>query len=274
LDVEIHHVVPQAEGGPDSLDNAAPLCPSCHATYGANLDKRKFIREVRDFWYGFCAKRFDPDLDRPSEVVATLQSLVTKEDLERLAVQSRAYVLGAAGDPPWEYMSYSFSRPEFIHPLIVRELLGWLSDPFETVTSIDLSAANRSNRFYGEFSARDVTGRTWVRWESEDRGTFSYSHIATSASGVHIVECHDGGGGSGVFGSVALLALECDRALVDEAVGSISTRQRVLLKTLGRIGLGDRYDGSISYQDGMLVIGPDHGWFNRGTEACREIPVR
>jgi hypothetical protein len=58
LGVEIHHIIPQAEGGVDTEDNAAPLCPSCHDIYGANPEKRKFIRESRDFWYELCERRF------------------------------------------------------------------------------------------------------------------------------------------------------------------------------------------------------------------------
>jgi 5-methylcytosine-specific restriction endonuclease McrA len=40
LYVEIHHIIPESESGPDTEDNAAPLCPSCHETYGANSEKR------------------------------------------------------------------------------------------------------------------------------------------------------------------------------------------------------------------------------------------
>jgi len=58
--VEIHHIVPQADKGDDTFENAAPLCPSCHETYGANPTKRKFIREARDFWYELCEKRYAP----------------------------------------------------------------------------------------------------------------------------------------------------------------------------------------------------------------------
>ncbi|MGD0105543.1 MAG: HNH endonuclease signature motif containing protein [Rhodopila sp.] len=46
LYVEIHHITPQQEGGPDDEDNAAPLCPTCHETYGANPEKRKFIKKI------------------------------------------------------------------------------------------------------------------------------------------------------------------------------------------------------------------------------------
>lgn len=42
--LEIHHIIPQEEGGPDTLDNAAPLCANCHEIYGSNPTKRKLIR--------------------------------------------------------------------------------------------------------------------------------------------------------------------------------------------------------------------------------------
>jgi HNH endonuclease len=51
ISVEVHHIIPSAEGGPDTLENAAPLCPSCHSDFGANPVKRKEIREMRDWWY-------------------------------------------------------------------------------------------------------------------------------------------------------------------------------------------------------------------------------
>jgi len=82
LGVEVHHIVPQAQQGDDTEDNAAPLCPSCHETYGANPEKRKFIREARDLWYEICAKRYTSDPDRLSEVLEKLETAATKADLE------------------------------------------------------------------------------------------------------------------------------------------------------------------------------------------------
>jgi len=79
LGVEIHHIIPQEEGGPDTEENAAPLCPSCHETYGANTQKRKFILEARDFWYEICKKRYASDsmqLDDIQRVLASLDSFV------------------------------------------------------------------------------------------------------------------------------------------------------------------------------------------------------
>ncbi|MEY2485491.1 MAG: hypothetical protein QOH39_1139 [Verrucomicrobiota bacterium] len=65
--VEVHHITPQADGGDDDLDNAAPLCASCHDLFGGNPDKRKQIRQMRDLWYELCETRFR---DSPSAALA------------------------------------------------------------------------------------------------------------------------------------------------------------------------------------------------------------
>jgi hypothetical protein len=92
LGVEVHHIIPQEEGGPDSKDNAAPLCPSCHETYGANPQKRKFIREVRDFWYELCAKRYASDADQLDKILSVVEETASKSDLG--TINSRIVELG------------------------------------------------------------------------------------------------------------------------------------------------------------------------------------
>lgn len=80
--VDVHHVVPEAEGGPDTESNAAPLCPSCHDRYGADPKKRKQIRQARDNWYEVCNKRYVSDPDRLEEIVTTLEHVASKKDLD------------------------------------------------------------------------------------------------------------------------------------------------------------------------------------------------
>lgn len=58
--VEVHHIVPLAEGGSDDEDNAAPLCGSCHNLYGGNPDLKKEIRQRRDQWYQICSTKQSP----------------------------------------------------------------------------------------------------------------------------------------------------------------------------------------------------------------------
>jgi len=53
--LEVHHIIPQSENGPDDLQNAVPLCPNCHTQYGDNPHLRKEIRERRNWWWDHCA---------------------------------------------------------------------------------------------------------------------------------------------------------------------------------------------------------------------------
>jgi hypothetical protein len=81
--VEVHHIVPQADGGSDDEDNAAPLCASCHEIFGANPTKRKFIVEARDAWYDICAKRYAPE----SNAIPDIVEGVLREELSKLLPQ-------------------------------------------------------------------------------------------------------------------------------------------------------------------------------------------
>lgn len=80
-DVHIHHIISQAEDGPDTIDNAAPLCPNCHDRFGGNPLKSKFIRETRDYWYEVCLKRY---LDSKMDLTEILKDYVKKEDVVKL----------------------------------------------------------------------------------------------------------------------------------------------------------------------------------------------
>lgn len=201
--------------------------------------------------------------------------VTTTVNTETLRAQGRV-------DAPWQSkllarteisdIRYSFSRQEFVHPLIVRELLGWISDAYETIIGVDVTAANRSNRFFGDVKLITQDEKCRVEWRGAKQ-SFQYSHIATSPSGIEMVECYDWGGGSGIFGRVAFFCWERDLDYGDFIQGASKPRERILLKLLGSISLGDRYSGEINYREGFLVIGPDQGIFNRGEVTSRELPV-
>jgi len=73
--VEVHHIVPESEGGPDTLENAAPLCASCHQQFGDNPMLRKQLREMRDWWWKRCEEsRAAPDITQLSEKIDQLRS--------------------------------------------------------------------------------------------------------------------------------------------------------------------------------------------------------
>lgn len=84
LGVDIHHIVPSANGGPDTEENAAPLCQSCHSTYGGNPEKRSFIREARSCWFEICERRYASDADAMRAIAARLDDLPSKADLAEI----------------------------------------------------------------------------------------------------------------------------------------------------------------------------------------------
>jgi hypothetical protein len=97
--VEVHHIIPEEEDGPDTKDNAAPLCPSCHETYGSNPDKRKFIREARDFWYELCSKRFAGEADKLEIISNLVEKAATKDDINQLSDKITALLESIKNNP-------------------------------------------------------------------------------------------------------------------------------------------------------------------------------
>ena len=92
-DIDIHHIVPQADDGESTEDNAAPLCTGCHRAYGGDPMKRKMIREHRDRWY------------------------------RTVAGEAPGVVVRASPYTSFGNCRYSFVRDEFIHPLILRTVI-------------------------------------------------------------------------------------------------------------------------------------------------------
>ncbi len=78
IGIDIHHILPQKDSGPDTLDNAAPLCQNCHDQFGDNPIKRKEIKQMRDHWYEVVEQMYTPktSLEFPlKEINDKLESL-------------------------------------------------------------------------------------------------------------------------------------------------------------------------------------------------------
>ncbi len=88
VSVEVHHIIPQKDGGKDTTDNAAPLCPTCHADYGDNPKKRKGIKERRDWWYEKVNKMYSEKITN-QEQVGKIYSLLEKTRTSVIAEQKQ-----------------------------------------------------------------------------------------------------------------------------------------------------------------------------------------
>ena len=104
LSIEVHHIIPTSSGGLDTEDNAAPLCPSCHADYGDNVTKSKAIRERRDFWYETCSKREQPKTHWV-EMADRLNETATKKDLQKMTdaiISEMSGIINQQGKPIYQ----------------------------------------------------------------------------------------------------------------------------------------------------------------------------
>lgn len=161
----------------------------------------------------------------------------------------------------WDHLKYSFFRDELIHPKIIEDLQGSLADTGEQVVAVNLLDSQDSNRYYGEIKIRSIENSNYpyVYWE-DGKESFGYLYIGTSSSGIHVLETSEWGGGSGIFRNLMFLVLETDESIkYDYDQDILEKRQRINLKTLGLLALGDRYEGELTLNNGILKIGKDVG---------------
>lgn len=77
--MEVHHLIQEADGGPNNLENAIPLCFDCHADAGHYNSRHpkgtKFsvpeLTKARDEWYQFVSKNSIPEKLVISEHIQT-----------------------------------------------------------------------------------------------------------------------------------------------------------------------------------------------------------
>lgn len=110
LDIEVHHVVPQEEGGPDTIENAAPLCPTCHSLVGANPKKRKQLKERRDWWYNVVEKMY-PDNIMPIKILNEIHSVVKALRFDQEKIEE---------DMPIEYPFIKIGGADSLPSLLIR----------------------------------------------------------------------------------------------------------------------------------------------------------
>lgn len=82
--VQIHHIIPQEEHGPDTIENAVALCAHCHNIYGGNPSKREELIKQRETVYKKLEERFNPTNQYMQSEEAHNLNNQTKEEAEIL----------------------------------------------------------------------------------------------------------------------------------------------------------------------------------------------
>jgi hypothetical protein len=170
---------------------------------------------------------------------------------------------------PNQDFAYSFNQPPFISPRIIQDLSTWISDQGDQVVAVNVLEAQNCNRYSGEPEVRtgqnpcvvwkEVTVLDSITNESE----FSYQYVGRTDSGIYVLLTGNWGGGSGVFMNLLLVKFEYDQGIsCDWERGIVeSGKKRLLIKKVGEIPLGDRWDGALSVEGNSVVVGKDKGIF-------------
>jgi hypothetical protein len=100
--METDHIVPASENGPDTIDNAIPVCFECHAeihSYNDNHPRgRKFLpaelRAHKEQWLQLCSSRPEVLINAARSVdVGPLQALIDELEFNE--------VVASYADDPW-----------------------------------------------------------------------------------------------------------------------------------------------------------------------------
>jgi len=181
---------------------------------------------------------------------------------------------GKAGGAGAKELAYSFTQAPFISPKIIEDLSTSIADQGDQIVAINLTDAQGSNRYGEEVEVVKKPGKApYVRFQvkGEDSGDgmeFGYEYVGRTASGLDVLRTSSWTGGSGRFENLMIVRLERDAAgaSLDDAGGKIETltfkKQRTLIRKLGEIALGDRWDGQLKVIGNDIAIGKNTGWFS------------
>ncbi len=176
-------------------------------------------------------------------------------------------------DLPVDDFRYSFTREPFVHPAIIADIHSRSSDTGDQVVAIDLVWSQRSNRYHGDLRvSQRETGHPSISVMRTDAagntvGFNGYQYVGMSDSGVHVFLVWLNYGGSGNWYNLLFATVERDQqGMVFGGWKNPVIRsgdERLLIKKIGQIYLGDRWNGELRITGNELLVGKDKGLSHR-----------
>ena len=182
---------------------------------------------------------------------------------------------------------YSFTKGPTIHPKIISDLLGYVSDTGDQVVAINLLDSQDSNRYHGDIATSppiDSVEPSWSWAFSVDRKPgsdrtaesglypwyayrgytwYAYRYVGSTQSGLDVIHARRSSGVAGVGNYVMFIRLELDHGaeypLPWELEGQRGpaepeVRHRELIRLVGSISLGDRWLGTVEIDGNDVLV--------------------
>lgn len=177
--IETDHIEQAAEGGPDTIENAIPVCFECHAEIHSYNDKhprgRKFtpdeLRRHKEQWLEFCKNRPEMFLHAARETdVGPLQALIDELEFNlRVAQHTESDALGCL------FLEEQFRRA-------IREgAIATLKDELKTVILDAYAAIGRANQQVAGIMVQPPNSNAWAN--AVNRASESVKKAATQITG-------------------------------------------------------------------------------------------
>lgn len=156
---------------------------------------------------------------------------------------------------------YSFTRDEYINPMILADLEGYLSDSGDQVVAVNIADSNRSNRYVADITTDENADPSPIvtavdSHDTHDKMRYSYQWLGCSLNGIHVLLTAHSGGGSGIFCGIILVTVVEEPTIEIERRGA-KKGERFTVKKVAYMPLGDRYSGTVKYRfKCLLTVGP------------------
>lgn len=144
-----------------------------------------------------------------------------------------------------------------IHPQLVMQFEGWLSDGGPIVVTVDVAAAQGSNQYSAPIRILDSDLGPWVHVDLPgppdvmSKPFFQYVRLGTLADGTQVLETASSGGGSGVFEDILFLRFSAAQGYAIDP----HPHDRLLMTVVGSYPLGDRDDGKVQVLPDRVIVG-------------------
>lgn len=181
-----------------------------------------------------CARSFEEDMEKWDEE-AEIHFQSVQRDMGKYLAEANAKFT-YAGKP--------------IHPGLVEEFSGWMSDSGPITVSVDVSAAYGTNEYYEDEVKIADNGNIAIY--RKDSSYFCYRWLGRLDNGLHVLYVEEGGGGgSGIFEDLNFVRFD-----IGEGINSDNKKYKRLLMTIVRTYvLGDRDDGKIEVLKDRVIVG-------------------
>lgn len=141
---------------------------------------------------------------------------------------------------------------EPINPMIIKDLIPWISDYGNQVLVISLLKSQKSNKYFCE--NLEVSPENYTISNFDKEGAFSYSLEGKTDNGIFVIHTVESGGGTGRFSNLLFVRIREHVGLGEIENEKLElTDKMIVIEKLGSIYLGDRVNVKITI-DGNSVL--------------------